>query len=93
MTTGRRPSEDELRAEAEEILFHLWSEFEHETEVGRLPGNLAAFAEGRVGFLALAREHDVPNDALVEAARGIAALHARMLDVLRDRERELAPDR
>ncbi len=92
MTVPRGPSEDELRTEAWNILFDIWSEVEHETEGGRLADNLAAFAEGRVGFLGKAMRHEIPNSVLVEVAREMAAMHARVLEALRDRERELLPD-
>ena len=92
MTT--RPSEPELGNEAGQILFRLATNLEHVSEAWThleyLEGSGApAIASSR---LLLAREHELPIETVAQFGREVAALHGRILEALRDRERELAPD-
>ena len=87
-----RTPEARLAQEAAQILYDLSARVMWVSEQGALPENLAAAARGEVDFLDFAREHEVPVSDLVSFAKEIAALHARIVAALRNRERELAPD-
>jgi len=87
-----RPDEEEMRKEAWGMLGTIFLELERVSEAGSLPENLEAATADETNFLGIAREHEVATSLLAGLAREIIAMHARSLEAVRERERELSRD-
>ena len=83
--------EEEIRKEAWSVLTEVFRGIEFSTEAGSLEENLAAIGTDPMDLLGPARDHEIEASLLADVARQIVALHAKVLEALRHREKEFGP--
>src|SRR5439155_19763107 len=89
---ARHDSESQPRSEAWRVLAEIFLHIEGVSEAGTVPENLARVVADDDHFSKITAEHEIPPRLVGGIAREIAAAHARILEAIRERERELTKE-
>ena len=86
-----KKTEEELRKEAWGTIAEIFFQIEFGTEAGSLVENLDRIGTDPMDLLGPALQHEVSAALLSEIVREIVRLHAKVLEALRQREKEFGP--